>query len=60
MELPDFGQHNCLMCGTRPSRLVWKTTAGLHLACQCGKLAMPVIPAEMKVQYKDLRLKRLD
>lgn len=25
-----------------------------------GVLAMPVIPAEMKVQYKDLRLKRLD
>ena len=24
-----------------------------------GVLAMPVIPAEMKVQYKDLRLKRL-
>jgi hypothetical protein len=24
-----------------------------------GVLAMPVIPAEMKVQYKDIRLKRL-
>ena len=27
--------------------------------CVEGVLAMPVIPAEMKVQYKDLRLKRL-
>jgi hypothetical protein len=25
-----------------------------------GVLAMPIIPAEMKVQYKDLRLKRLE
>lgn len=24
-----------------------------------GVLAMPIIPTEMKVQYKDLRLKRL-
>jgi hypothetical protein len=38
-------------------------TADLHDAflhrVKRGCLAMPVIPAEMKVQYKDLRLKRL-